>query len=306
MRPPLDKITFFNYVRRLPFGGKLNTEQVRGLEAIIDAFILLRYTDFRWLAYILATAFHETGGRMQPIREAYGKSTADTIARLDREWAKPGHGALKNVAKPYWREGWFGRGFVQLTWEDNYRKMGQLLGIDLTTDPDKAMEINVAARILIVGMVQGVFRASKDGQRETLERYFGQLVGNPEGARNIVNGKGDKAKLIATYYKAFKDALGAASTLTPQPTDVTPEAAKPDDVPAHKSGAVITIGTMAAGAAGTAAIGAAKEAVTGVSNAWGFAVFALILLFVLVCGGVGLWLTLTGRLTILKGEAVSL
>ena len=304
MRPSINKVTFFNYVRRLPFGGKLKTEQVQGMEAILNAFALLGYVDLRWLAYILATAFHETGGTMQPIREAYGKSTADTIARLDREWAKPGHGALKNVSKPYWRDGFFGRGFVQLTWEDNYRKMGGLLGLDLVSDPDKAMELELAARILIVGMVQGVFRAGKDGRRETLERYFGNMVGDAEGARNIVNGKGDKAKLIATYYKAFKDALDAASTMTPQPTDVTPEAAKPDDVPVAQSGSVATIGTAAAGAAATAAGGLATTAITGISNGWALAAFALVLLLVVICGGTGLWLVSTGRLTILKGKAV--
>lgn len=284
MRPSLNKVTFFNYVRRLPFGGKLTTEQVRGMEAILSAFTALGFIDLRWLAYALATAFRETGGTMQPVREAYGTSTADTIARLDKAWAK---GQLKSVKRPYWRDGFFGRGLVQLTWEDNYRKMGGLLGLDLVADPDKAMDLELAARILLVGMVRGVFSGKK------LEDYFGNTVSDPVGARAIVNGR-DKANLIATYFKAFKDALDAASTLTPQPTDVTVEDAKPDDVPAAKSGSVGTIALSTGGAALTSLVAA-------VQNPWALAAFGLIV----IAGGVFGWLVWSGRLTILKGKAVT-
>lgn len=300
----IDRTTLFAYTRRSPFGGKLTTSQVQGVEVILDVWQALGLVDLRWLAYILATAFHETGGTMQPIREAYGKSTADTIARLDREWAKPGHGALRKVASPYWRDGWFGRGYIQLTHEANYRKAGALLGLNLVSDPDRVMEPEIAAKILVLGMVKGMFRVNRLTQQpERLEDYFGPMPGDPVGARNIVNGGGDKAKLIATYYKAFHDALAAASELTPQPTDVKKEDAKPDDVPVAQSGSVATIGTAAAGAAATAATAAATAAINGISNQWALAAFGLVLILVVICGGVGLWLALTGRLTILKGKA---
>lgn len=302
----INRTTLFAYVRRSPFGGKLTTAQVQGVEVILDMWAALGLVDLRWLAYILATAFHETGGTMQPIREAFGKSTADTIARLDREWAKPGHGGLKNVSRPYWRDGWFGRGYIQITHRDNYQKFEDLLGVDLTTDPDKAMEPRISAHILIIGMVRGMFRTNRvTKQPERLADYFGSMLGDPVGARNIVNGKGDKAKLIATYYKAFHDALQAASELTPQPADVKKEDAKPDDVPVAQSGSVATVGTAAAGAAITAAGGVATTAINGISNQWALAAFGLVLVLVLVCGGVGLWLALTGRLTILRGKATT-
>lgn len=301
MTPKLNMTTFFVYVRRSPFGGKLTTAQVEGLNLIIDVYFRLGHTSLNWLAYILATAFHEVGGTMQPIREAHGRSTADTIARLNREWNKPGHGGLHNVSKPYWRGGWFGRGYIQITHEDNYRKMGARLGVDLTTDPDKVMEPEIAAKILIIGMIEGKFRSGHD-----LDRYFNVVSpADPVGARNIVNGKGDKAKMIATYYKAFKDSLDAASTLTPQPVDVTEEDAEPDDVPVARSGSVATVGTAAAGAAITAAGGVATTAINGISNQWALAAFGLVLALVVIGGGVGLWLALTGRLTILRGRAAT-
>lgn len=280
----INRTTFYAYARRAPFGGIIPTERFKGTEAILDAWDKARLTDQRWLAYILATAFHETGGTMQPGREAFGKSDVETIARLDKAWAA---GRLGKTTEPYWREGWFGRGFVQLTHEANYAKMGDLLKVDLVGNPALAMDMGIAARVLIQGMVRGSFRASRDGRRETLDRYFGHTVGDPVGARAIVNGGGDKAKLIATYYKAFHDALTAASELLDQPDDVDPADAVPDDKPIGKSGSAGTIAISTGAAAVTSFIAA-------IQNPWALAAFALILL----AAGVGLWLVWTGRITI--------
>lgn len=289
----LNRTTFFAYARRSPFGGRLSTEQVAGLTVILDEWDKLRLSDQRWLAYALATAFHETGGRMQPIREAYGKSDAETMARLDREWAKPGHGALRLVKEPYWRNGWFGRGFVQLTHRENYERAGALIGEDLIASPSRAMDPGIAARVLILGMVHGLFRYNvAQRRRETLEIYFGNGPGHPVEARAIVNGGGDKANLIASYYKAFKDALDAGNELTPQPADVRPEDAKPDDVPVTKSGSAGAVAVSTGAAAATSLVAA-------IQNPWALAAFALIVL----AGGIGAWLVFTGRLSILRGKA---
>lgn len=276
----INRTTFFAYARRAPFGGKLSSAQVAGVEAILDAWDRLRLSDHRWLAYILATAFHETGATMQPVREAHGKNDAQTIARLDAEWAKPGHGALAKVREPYWRDGYFGRGFIQLTHLENYMKASQIAGVSLVSEPALAMRPDIAARVLILGMVKGIFR-SRGGRPETLDRYFGNLTNDPVGARNIVNGGGDKAKLIATYYKAFHDALAAASELTPQPADVKPEAAKPDDVPASAGNL-----TAAGG------VGLGVTLLGAISNPWALAAFALVLV-----AGV-LWAWKNGYLTV--------
>ncbi|MEL6567498.1 MAG: glycoside hydrolase family 19 protein [Pseudomonadota bacterium] len=45
-----------------------------------------------------------------------------------------------------------GRGFVQLTGKDNYRRYGERLGIDLVNDPDQALQPDIAARILATFM----------------------------------------------------------------------------------------------------------------------------------------------------------
>lgn len=60
----MSRKAFFDFVRREPFGGKLEPWQVDGLSRILD------YRDAKWpkmsddeLAYLLATVFHETAPR---------------------------------------------------------------------------------------------------------------------------------------------------------------------------------------------------------------------------------------------------
>ena len=71
----IDRKTFFTYVRRAPFGGRLTQQQVDGLNAILaywDSWD--QNKDVRWLAYILATVHHETGGKFAPVREGFAST----------------------------------------------------------------------------------------------------------------------------------------------------------------------------------------------------------------------------------------
>lgn len=100
----LDRAKFFNAIR--PTFGSLAQSQVDGLNRLIEAFLLYAFIlDRRHLAYILATSFHETGRRMQPVREAFGSSTQDTIRRLNAafaagrmKWVKVGTGSTAGLA----------------------------------------------------------------------------------------------------------------------------------------------------------------------------------------------------------------
>jgi putative chitinase len=69
----LNLTTFFAFARRAPFGGRLTQAQIDGMNAILTEWDKRKLLDNRWLAYMLATAFHETGGKMQPIREMGGE-----------------------------------------------------------------------------------------------------------------------------------------------------------------------------------------------------------------------------------------
>ncbi len=66
------------------------------------------------IAYVLATADHETNHTFKPVIEAYWLSNPDTYLKTHLPSSK---------YYPY-----YGRGYVQLTWDYNYEKYGKLLG----------------------------------------------------------------------------------------------------------------------------------------------------------------------------------
>lgn len=129
------------------------------------------------LAYVLATAYHETAHTMKPVREAFW---------LSEDWRK------RNLR--YYP--WYGRGFVQLTWEENYVKASKILGLDLISNPDKVMEPEVSAKILVIGSRDAWFTKYK------LSDFITLKTSDFLNARKIINGM-DKASLIAEYAKAY-------------------------------------------------------------------------------------------------------
>jgi putative chitinase len=181
----MDRKGFFDSVRNGPFPGALNQKQVDGMNAILDEWDKRELTELSWLAYMLATAYHETAHTMQPIAEF-------------------GHGKGHKYGEPVNGKIYYGRGYVQLTWDFNYKKMGTLLGVDLLDDPDLAMQPDIAAAILFEGMIRGSFTGKK------LSDFLGNGKRDFFNARTIVNGH-DRAQDIAGYANKFFDAVNAAS-----------------------------------------------------------------------------------------------
>jgi hypothetical protein len=135
--------------------------------------------DDRWLAYALATAHHETDRSFGPIRE-YGRGRGRPYGVPD---AQTGHA-------------YYGRGLVQLTWKDNYAKMGRLLGVDLVADPDLALDLRHAVPIIFTGMERGMFTGKKFAD------YLNPTRDDWVNARRIINGT-DRANLIADYGRSY-------------------------------------------------------------------------------------------------------
>lgn len=297
-----NRTTFFAYVRKLPFGGRLTQKQVEGMNAILDEWERRpELTDLRWLAYMLATVFRETGARMQPVRETFATSDAQAIRRLEHAWKS---GKLPWVSKPYWRDGGFGRGLVQITHLlPNYDRMGDILGIDLVHDPDLALRMDIAIDIMFEGMTRGESLRG-DFTGVSLEDYFNDKTDDPVGARKIINGT-DKAKLIAGYHRSFLDALQAAvDTYKPERTtdyiapDVTPAEAEPDDIEPRQSKTLWGMITALLGGGGFTISGL----IGSVDN-----VYALgALIAVLIVAGLGAWLIVSGRVQFVKpGKAIT-
>lgn len=278
-----DNTTLFTYLRRSPFGGRLVQAQIDGVNLLIETCRAGGVTDLRHAANILAQVFHETGARMQPVREAFASTDAEMAARLERAFKA---GRMPSVRKPYWRDGFAGRGHIQITHRENYEKAGKALGVDLVGNPALAIDPIISAKIAVHGMRDGWFTGRK------LADFFDPATDDAVGARRIVNGT-DKARLIATYHEAFLGALTAAETVTPLPADVVPEMAKADDVKPSESPSIWTmILSYVGGSGGLAFIG-------GVSNPYALAA----LIAVMAAGGIFAFLVFTGRVSFNRGAS---
>lgn len=169
--------------------GPLGQAQVDGINHLLKACAGL---PLAYAAYLLATAWHETNKTMQPVREAYW---------LSESWRKAN---LRYYP-------WYGRGYVQVTWEANYQKIensavaaGLCKAGDIMKNPDKMMDPDISALAARVGMEQGLFTGVSFAKvlpakgTATRAQYM--------NARTIINGR-DKADLIEDYAQAFEGAL---------------------------------------------------------------------------------------------------
>jgi hypothetical protein len=207
----IDHSAFFEHARRTLFDRTLSAGQRQGLALILDRGqeVLAGAGARQALAYVLATAYHETGRTMQPIRERGGK--AYLTRNYDVLGANPKRARANGNTRPGDGIRYAGRGFVQLTWRSNYRRIGDLLGIDLVESPDKALEPAIAALILVRGMQEGWFTGRK------LADYFTEEESDRVQARRIINGL-DRANLIAEHAQKFEAALQAqGSPVRPSP-----------------------------------------------------------------------------------------
>ncbi|MDX6806590.1 glycoside hydrolase family 19 protein [Terrihabitans rhizophilus] len=271
----LDRKTFFAYARRAPFGNRLSRQQVEGLDALLDEWDSGRYgRDARHFSNVCAQVFHETGGRMSPVREGFAASDAEArrvVAqrRYGKRDAGTGHV-------------YYGRGAIQLTWAENYRRLGKALELRLYEQPDLALDLRTSALIALKGMAEGLFTGKK------LADFFNDAEDDPVGARAIVNGR-DKAALVASYHAQFLGAVTAADLSSPRPADVSTRAAQPDDVrPVESAGVLSALAAfMAAGGTGL---------VAAVNNPWAALTLVCLSLMALAVA----WLVSSGRLQVTR------
>lgn len=166
--------------------------------------------NIRYIAYMLATARHETAKYIpnlqktiyfKPVTEGgassyfnkYDPILADTVLR--RQTAIQNGNTTKGDGYTY-----RGRGYVQLTWKDNYRKVGEIYGVDLVENPDRALEPEIAAFAMVYGMENGIFT------RKKLSNYISDTTSDYLNARRIINGI-DQAERIAGYALRFESII---------------------------------------------------------------------------------------------------
>lgn len=189
----IDRAHFW-FVARQSFGAFSQT-QVDAVEFLLHCLETDdTMTDRRWQSYAMATVKHETADTYRPIVEHGGADYFDKYEPGTRLGVALGNTEKGDCA-------WFkGRGFVQLTGRENYRKFGEILGVDLLTAPSRACEPGIAYSILSIGMVRGLFTGRK------LSDYLNSDADDYRNARRIINGL-DRADLIAGYAVTFEKAL---------------------------------------------------------------------------------------------------
>lgn len=210
----IDRAKFYAALRSSAcplFGSSLGQGQVSGIEGLLDAFATHGDDKDDTLAYGLATAYHETGRRMVPVREGLASTDAGArraVKALAKE--RGPNSAVAKYAQPTGMYGhvYYGRGHVQLTWLDNYRNSSADAGVDLVQFPDKMLDPEISARVLWKGLLDGRWNGAKRGLRFYLDKA------DPIGARRTVNGT-DKAAEIAGYYAHFLRAVKMAKTAPP-------------------------------------------------------------------------------------------
>lgn len=181
-QPDFNAALFFDAVRKV--AGPLGQVQVDIINAILEA---MAGKPASWVAYVLATAWHEA--MFRPIEEI-GKGRG-------RPYGKPGK----------YGQSQHGRGLVQLTWDANYEWADKALGLQgaLLADFDLALRPDIAVKILVRGMEEGAFTG------KSLSDYLPGIADTQQqfiNARRIVNGT-DRASTIAGYAMNFQAGLNA-------------------------------------------------------------------------------------------------
>ena len=166
---------------------------VNGLFAAFNDYKELDSSNPLYVAYMLATAYHETAFTMKAITEYGGVSyfdkydTGSLAKALGNTPEKDGDGYKYR-----------GRGHVMITGYSNYKKFTDILGINLVDSPDLALDPIVSAKILVIGSLQGTFTAKRLSQYIKYGLEYNEWV----NARKVINGVDDN-KMIADHAIKF-------------------------------------------------------------------------------------------------------
>ena len=176
----IDKACLARIIAAVPEGSRNNAET--SIPLVLQATQQYHVTDPAQIAYILGTM--ETEEPFKPIEEG------------------PDDFKLSGAAGNY-----YGRGFVQLTWDSNYRKLGNVLKVDLVGHPELALDPAIAAKVIVVGMRDGLFSSAKLGD------YIHGSHHDYIGARDIVNDS-DKRPATAAQAERYLKALSGCTAIT--------------------------------------------------------------------------------------------
>lgn len=191
----LNREIFYDNIRANALFEHMTQGQVDGINAILDEWERRGLTDFRWLAYILATAYHETARTMKPIEEfgkGKGRKYGSKIKHSGMAYTTPDHI-------------YYGRGHTQNTWYEIYEMLTkeatlQGKGWDFLNHPELLLTMEPSIWATFVAMIGGKYTGVG------LSKYFNGEKADWVNARKIINGL-DAAEKIADYGRRFYKSL---------------------------------------------------------------------------------------------------
>ena len=217
------------------FGPISSQSKVAGIDTLLTQLESdTDVDDERWAAYMFATVKHECADTWEPIEE-FGKGAG-------RPYGKPV--TVKGSDGQTFTNKYYGRGYVQLTWDFNYKNLSTALGLGdaVYIHPDQVLDPDIAYKVMSYGMRNGTFTG------KNLARYINATGCDYTNARKIINGL-DKADLIKGYAQkletCFKNSRMSADTGATGETSATGDSGASEDSAA----------TMGAGVTGGAAGG---------------------------------------------------
>jgi len=175
------------------FGRELGLTVTKG-EDLLGFFGFLQQDknidDIRWAAYMIATAYIETGLSFLPIKEK-GEGAGKPYGKEEVVTDVHGYRGAKNTK---YKNVYYGRGYCQITFMTNYKNMGKNLGYgdELYINPAKVLEKKLAYEIISYGMRHGTFTGAK------LSDHINGKKCEYKNARQIINGT-DRDTEIAGY-----------------------------------------------------------------------------------------------------------
>ena len=237
------------------FGTSLSQGQVDGINAIL-AECQAQGAGLHQAAYILATGYGETGGKMQAVRENLNYSAAQIakhfgahrrqgltpqqLARNPKLLGNTVYGGAwgkKNLGNTQPGDGFNFRGFWigQFTGRRNAEKAGRDLGLDLVGNPALLNENGLGYRLLVSWILGGGATGRKLGEFVNAghQDYLGarKVWGGVNASKYVGYAKAFEAALIAGGYKAGPQRTAPAMpapVVTSDPVIDTTTAAKPE------------------------------------------------------------------------------
>ncbi|QZT38991.1 hypothetical protein K5X82_08850 [Halosquirtibacter xylanolyticus] len=159
------------------------------------------------IAYILATIKHETKV-YKPVVESYWCSE-EARKKYYEEMYDPVLGKNESRRRAALKYGntakgdgvrYAGKGYVQITWKNNYKKAMDKFEVNFVDNPELALVPKNAIDITLYGFDIGMFTG------KSIHDYIGEVQCDYLNARRVINGQ-DQAKRIKEYACKFEKCL---------------------------------------------------------------------------------------------------